>query len=304
MKKIFSILLTLTLVLALLSACGGAPAATDAPAGHAPQSEAPQADAPQNDAPQGEVSDAWQVDPENHWHVTADGHSVDVAAHDDSPCSVCRAEVVNFEDGESWVQIYNDHGDCTLWMIFMGNEILDDTRSEFTYDDEGRWATKKEYQFGRLTTEVEYQTNVYEDGWDTSEKINITYHEDGSKTEVEYDAHGWICSEAYFDADGKGVYDHTYINEFDENGLISVITKFEGGAEVSRTVYEHDADGEYAVVRVYEGEKLVREDFYTRADVDDFAYSYCSKSVFYNEDGTIVVEEYDEFGELISELLA
>ena len=292
MKKMIALLLALMML--LLTACGSTPA-TDVPETEAPgvSTEAP------TEAPEEEAVQAWQVDTENHWHLDSEANPIDVGAHDGDFCSVCGAEILDFGDGEIWVQMYNDYGDTTLSMILRGNEVVEDYRYDYTYDEEGYWETLKEYRFGMLVTDILYQTLVLDDGWVTSEKLTTTYFEEGGWMVKEYDDNGDAIKEWKYDADGNEIYAYTVFTEYDDNGYVTSVTKCAGDVVMEKTVYEYNEFGEYTAIRYYEGDRLTMEELYTSYEMDDFTYSYCCKTVSYGADGTETVTEFDEYGNVI-----
>lgn len=245
---------------------------------------------------------AWEADIDGHWHSTAAGEKIDFAPHtldEYDVCTVCAAELTFFGD-ETWVAMYNEQGDGILSMTYDADgSLLEDRRIEYTYDADGNWQTQKIYSFGELSSESTFGVVYSENDVYTYADQTTYYNEDGTKLIERYNEYFDLIQETLYGPDGALVYDYTVEYEYDGDDVLHSVRKYDGEELVEEILSEYDDDGNLVAERTYAHGKPVREDFYTFADDENFSYSYISKQIFHNEDGTQTTVEYDENGEEI-----
>ncbi|MBQ8296283.1 MAG: hypothetical protein IJX77_00700 [Ruminococcus sp.] len=243
------------------------------------------------------LTDSWEIDKDNHWHLTENGNTADTAAHtlEEYVCTVCGAEIMEFND-EVWVTKNNDNGDTCLSITYDANgNVIENMKYEYTYDEDGNWASQKVYDDGRLYRDYVYASFEDESGSGTYAQTITIYNEDGTKLIEEYDQNGWSTKEARYLKDGTLDYEYAVVNEFNDMDLIASVKKYDGETLVSEVVTEYDSDGNKTAEKAYFGDTLIKESLYTNMD----GYIYVSKEIVYNEDGSQTVTEYDEYGEVI-----
>lgn len=300
MKKLIATVLILAMMLSLLAACGKNETITENNGQNEGKRETESAEPAGTEAEEIVIRD-WEADKDNHWYLDDQGAQMGLEAHklDGEGCTVCGAEIEDFGDGEIWVTIYNEQDDAILSVSYLDGEMVENKKRAYTYDEEGRWSTVAKYSFGVLTEETVFQVINGEDSWECIPEQTTTYNEDGTKLVEKFDETSWTVAETLYDADGKVVYDYTITNEFNDQSFISSIKKFEGETLAAEITYEYDENENSVADRYYEYGKLVREEFYTSVAEEDFTYSYVSKVIEYQEDGTQTVTEYDENGDVI-----
>ena len=139
------------------------------------------------------------------------------------------------------------------------------------YDENGVLKSGKRYENDRLAWEGEYAVGT--DGY-AVEISGIDYFEDGSKIVYTNNKQGYIETQTFYNKEGKAL-------------------------SVTNNEYEFDGDGNVTIVRSYTDNVLTGMDEYKPAD-DGINYLY--KNTSYNADGTTTVTEYNELGEVISEV--
>ena len=199
---------------------------------------------------------------EREYSVDADG------------CQNTLKEITYNEDG-SWVGIEYDLYENEVIEIHSdaeGNVELD-RRYEHTYDADGNKTLTKTYDNGVLTEEVEYFVGSDEYGsWSMSGKTTV-YHEDGSKTVSDQDLEATWSSEITYDASGNVV-------------------------EELRYEYQYNEDGDSIGSKGYKNGKLIEE---VQGIMGENGEATGLLWIYYNEDGTKTVDEYDEFFDLVKE---
>ena len=239
----------------------------------------------------------WEADTKNHWHENADGQQTDLAAHtmsdlsDDHICTVCGACVTTYPEGATTVIICNENDDCILYRLYEENGTLAiDNSFEYEYNSDGICIHEKMYEFGSLSSETTYTADTDEDGG-TGYYINMlyTYNKDGT-TLVEYvDGDANTYREVIYDADGKTLSDLTVKNTRHPNGHRATIEKYNDKGELVE-LQEFNENDVQTGTKVYRDGKLIEEHIFTiYADENGLEWSYLSKSITYNEDGTKTV---------------
>ena len=241
------------------------------------------------------INEEWEVDKDNHWKLTQSGKKIDVQPHSvaDEFCSICGAQVMDFGD-EIRVQRYNEQGDACVRIIYTSEgDIIEHNKFEYTYDEKGLWDVEKIYNAdGKLLRENDYATEYIDDQSFTYIEQMTTYNEDGTKKVETNDRDGWVIKEDMYKADGSLEYQYTVVNEFNEEGLIASIKKYDGEILAVEEHHEYDSRSNPTSVKIYEKGNLIREEIYITAD----GYIYMSEEIIYNEDGTNTIIEYDQYG--------
>ena len=262
----------------------------------------------------------WERDALNHWQLQKDGTKTAVQAHevdeDTMICSVCGTEVWLFEDGSADLNNYNGQGELVRYTSFdEAGEITNDGAYIFVLAEDG--GKMHEYQFGngRFVAQTAYAMG--EDGANHP-AWSETYYDDGTWARNEYDAYG-NCIKAYtYDVNNATDSETTteyalnedgwfyeaksttnmdgaiFISEYNAYGdkTYSYISdSAEGTVFETRRVYEYKR-GQRVYCKQYERDVLVMEIFYNED-------GSTAKEIEYLEDGTTVVYEYDENGDLI-----
>lgn len=274
---------------------------------------------------QHEALSAWDRDVDSHWHPCDCGEKVELAPHelDGESCTVCGSQISDFGDSV-YVYNYNDHGDEIRCSAYENGKLISDTSTEYEYDEAGNYVSVKYYDNDALYQEDLYRVNssgentVYQSTWYTDLYFTMVseYDENGNEISLlQYD-NGTLITENY----------HTY--NLDENGefyLYETVTKTDDG---NKTVTTYNSRGdEISLVSFYDGTQgeaylydyqydeedriiyksitkdgmLFGEEFYGVVDLDDGWYTYVSKYVSHNPDGTMIVEEFNENDEMINQ---
>lgn len=208
----------------------------------------------------------WVSDAENHWHTCACGEPMDTAAHTlkNDVCTVCGNEIFIFEDGTKQMLIYNEQGDCIRCVSYAADGSMEsEDRTEYVYDNNGNKLSEKTYSTGALFAEYEYATSA--------------------------DGETYMAKETYYNADGT-----RHSSEYDENWntLHSASYAADGSVEYAYE-YEYSADGSWMGEKSYQGDMLISEQEYL---LDAEGSQTTIRHIFYNEDGSSTLCEYDEYG--------
>lgn len=304
MKKMLTILLSCGLALTVLSACGG----------HTHTAE-----------------EGWDRNAKEHWQVCECGEKMEVAAHELDEmdiCTVCGSEVWDFGDSAD-VYNYDENGNMLRSTSYdaEGN-VVTETIREHTYDADGNVQQVTIYTDGVLIEEEFYAAG--EDGEFYLESI-MMYHEDGSKTENEYDENGNVTYMASYNADDEieheswseyaqtedGEFYEAKVTESYEDGtkLVAEYNQYEdivtrvmydaNGAVVYEERYEreYNEEGDPLWEKEYEDGVLIREiPYYISGSDEDMSWRCPGKTIDYYEDGTKLVTEYNENGDLGKEI--
>ncbi len=320
-KRFFVPLLSCTLMLTALTACGS-PAHTHS-------------------------AEIWSADLENHWKLCECGETFDTGAHttENDICTVCSSEIMIFEDGDAFLQTYNEHGDPLLYVSYAADgSVGSEEHREYVYDADGNKLSifSTEYDgSGNLTAEHEFAPN---DAGGFQNIKDTYYYEDGTKEVTEYDTNWNLIFSAYYDADGSVLHstsyeyneEYTWMSEtfysgemlaaertysIDADGVTELLTEktynedgswigmeydlygnqvieiqsdAEGNVELDRR-YEHtyDAEGNRTLTKTYNNGVLVEEVEYLFGSDDNGSWSMSGKTTVYHEDGTKTVSDSD-----------
>lgn len=263
---------------------------------------------------------AWERDALRHWQMKEDGTKTDAQAHavdeESMICAVCKTEVWLFEDGSADLNNYNEQGETVRYTSYdEAGEIIASGAFIYEYDEDGN--KRHEYQFenGLFVAQTAYALG--EDG-ENHPVWSETYYDDGTWARNEYDSHG-NCIKAYtydvnnavevettteyaLNADGwfyeaksttnmDGAIFISEYNQYGDKTYSYIYDPAEGTVFETKRVYEY-RDGQKLNCKQYEKDVLVMETLYNED-------GGTVKEIEYLEDGTTVVYEYDEDGELI-----
>lgn len=264
MKKLWTLLVALSMVLAL-AACGGGETPTTVPA-TVPTTV-------HTHTPGG-----WAADLANHSRVCADcGETMEEDAHtlEEDVCSICGAEITDWGDCFSLAR-YDNRGNCILQEEYdpEGNLMTSYVWS-YTYDEDGNVVTEQAYENGVLTAEYEYAPG--EEGNRYTSK-STSYFEDGSRSYTEFDSFGNTIKEEFWEADGTLSFNAEYEYILDENDDVLVVQQYEDGVLKTETEY-----GTY--------------------EEEDWTIRYAARVTTHLEDGSKQVVEYDSDFNVLSEVL-
>lgn len=182
-----------------------------------------------------------------------------------------------YTEGDKMVAEYNEYGDTIYRAMYDADGAL--TREdvwEYGYNEDGDPMWQKQYTDGFLAYEiVSYIIESDDSGYYMCyPETIIDYEEDGSKLVSEYGSNSHVSRETHYLADGS----IDYVREY---------------------VYELDEAGNWSRVQIFENDRLVMETEY--ALHEEWGWTYKARTTEYLEDGTIIVCEYDENEELVSE---
>lgn len=302
MKKIIAVLLTCVLLVTVVTACSS----------HSHV-----------------ATGIWMADAVGHWKSCDEcDEKTEVVDHtlgDDSRCTVCNSEVMDWGDS---ISVYTfDEYDTIVRMAEYGtdNNLITETVNDYVYDSNGNVLSVKEYVDGRLNSELECAVI---DG-ESVDKLYTYYNEDGSKFINEYDDNGNVIKLVDYDSDGNITFESLseytqtddgewYESKCTENyndgmkieatyndrndNLTRVIYDAEGNITASeRWEYTYDGD-KTASVKEYSDDILITETVYKYVtDGDGGTYGFPETVTTYNEDCSKTVCVYDENDEVVSE---
>jgi hypothetical protein len=150
---------------------------------------------------------------------------------EDDSCTVCRAEVMEWDNGDVSVFQYDEYGNTLLNVDYDAdgnltykeayeytytedgqiltslNRVYEDgvtltqsSKAVYTYTDEGVCIGNKQYVDDKLVYECKFAIDA--DGWEYVFEETV-YNEDGTKLVREYDENGDTISETLYDASGN-----------------------------------------------------------------------------------------------------
>lgn len=275
--------------------------------------------ASRDDAPAYPVFD-WERDARSHWQLQADGSRTDAQAHDldeeSMLCTVCGTEVWLFDDGSAELTNYNEQGETVRSTSCDENgEATSSVVFIYEYDEVGNKTREYQFENGVYVAQSVYALN--EEG-ENQPLWSESYYDDNTWARNEYDAHG-NCIKAYtydendavtseitteyalgddgwyYEARSTTVMEGaTFISEYNQYGdktYTYICDAAQGVLFETRRVYEYK-DGQAVYCKQYEQDVLVMETFYDES-------GNTVKEIEHLEDGTVIVYEYDEDGNLI-----
>lgn len=221
------------------------------------------------------TAEGWQIDGMNHWRLCVCGEVMEKSAHTvkDSVCTGCEAEVVDWEDGTMSIWQYDEHGSAVLKLDydaegnlthketgdFLYNEdglVLSELytqypggefpassdKTEYTYSEEGRCLSEKQYINGMLYYECEYALDA--DGEEYISKDILYNYLDGTKLVKEYDENSEMISSIWYGADGKEL-DHS--GKFDAEACKDLFGTWRGELDIGKLISEGMFDEEFTI---------------------------------------------------------
>ena len=275
--------------------------------------------ASRDDAPAYPVFD-WERDARSHWQLQADGSKTDAQVHDldeeSMLCTVCGTEVWLFDDGSAELTNYNEQGETVRSTSCDENgEATSSVVFIYEYDEVGNKTREYQFENGVYVAQTVYALN--EEG-ENQPLWSESYYDDNTWARNEYDAHG-NCIKAYtydendavtseitteyalgddgwyYEARSTTVMEGaTFISEYNQYGdktYTYICDAAQGVLFETRRVYEYK-DGQAVYCKQYEQDVLVMETFYDES-------GNTVKEIEHLEDGTVIVYEYDEDGNLI-----
>ncbi len=206
-----------------------------------------------------------------------------------------KYETEHYADGGKCVCELNEAGDELGYILYdeQGNQ-LESFRSEYVTDENGELTGEKVYENDVLVREMKYASAKNEEEeyyYITEEKV---YAEDGSSLVKKYSEDGDVIQELSYNAEGEKEYTYDLEYFYDGEGNLVRVEKKEDGVVKAEIISEYDSEDNLKAELTYEGDKLVEQAIYTAAE----NFSYVSKRIIYNEDGTETVYEYDENGNI------
>ena len=211
----------------------------------------------------------WSADLTNHWHACECGEAVESAAHtlENEVCTVCGSEVCTYDDGTACVYVYNAQGDFIFSAFYAADgSVESEERVEYVYGEDGFILSQKTYLDGNPFLYDEYAM----DSNGESYQVRSTYYYDyGAWDVAEYDETGSCISSYSYNPDGTVNYAY---------------------------LYEYAPDGSWMNETRYEGERLVEQWEYTLVQEDEWVNQNISRYIYYGEDGSVSLYEYDEQG--------
>lgn len=302
MNKLFSVALSLVMILAVMTACSS------------------------HTHTEGEN---WEADPTGHWKLCGEcGEKTRSGEHtlnDESRCTVCGSEIMKWEEAVS-VFTYDSHENI---IRMAGYDADGNLRSEnvnkYEYDDNGCLTKAEEYVDGQFFTASEYTVR---DGESILTKFTH-YNEDGSKFFNEYDIYGNVTVIIDYDAEGNvnlqsnsrytensdgrwyraactEIYsDGTKIEEeYEKSGFTTSRVVYDADGSITSTEsweYTYDENGYITTEKAYVEGVLETQTVYKTATDNGNVYSYPETVTTYYGDGSKTVCVYNEFNELVSE---
>ncbi len=261
-------------------------------------------------------------DLESHYYLCECGEKIDEAQHkfEDTYCEECKVGVVEFDDGWKELAIYGEKEEPILSKIYDDNgELVTETVYEYEYDENQNLKKMTIYEDGVLVTENEYSidelTGLYM-------SQSIEHHEDG-KIVSEYDKWWNLIKETEYNTRNEVLSVTRYEYTYGEDGIVLGKKIYEDGELARENEYIADDDGTTYIVKaiVYSETAIVLtentydEDYnFTLSKVYSngvltsetqfslhslFDTPYISLVTMYGEDGSKVVSELDEDGNLV-----
>lgn len=206
------------------------------------------------------------------------------ALDDEGESYECKA-TITYEDGTKYVAEYTQYGDLITRVKYNAEGELEfEERYEREYNEEGQMLWEKTYHNGMLTEEI-VSYAVSSDGDYTiryPEQV-IEYYEDGTKIVFYYNTNADMDKEVYYKADGSVKFTLTYVYDIVDDG--------------EWDVEEHGIWNHFSI---YKDGVLYSE---TKRNVSEEGWgTYEAQMIQYHEDGTKTVTEFDESGEVVSEI--
>lgn len=279
-----------------------------------------------------EPTGAWERNAKEHWQVCEDGEKLNVADHtfdEESICTVCRSMVDMSDDGEAYVNTYDEESNLIRYTCYdTDGKVVHEIFTEYATDAEGNSYEKK-------STEYDYaNSSIYISEYNEYEDLTARTITDLDGTVQQKDRY-----DREYSADGKPMWEKSYTNdvlvqeitgyktytdgdysmrfpesvidyfedgsklvtEYNDQGEVGKETSYNADGTVETAlhyVYEYDAEGNRKRIQTYEGERLYLDSEYA---ISADGWSYMAKETEYHEDGSKTIREYNEDSELVSE---
>lgn len=218
----------------------------------------------------------WYADKDSHWQLDENGEQIESGKHklSDDVCSVCKASVWEWDDGEVNVTVFDKYGNTKLLLNYDENgELYEKITIVNTYDGNGNLVADAWYDINdALLSETVY---VIRDGISCI-STGVDYYDDGSKNYCEYDEYGNVFKSTYYEND-VAVSSTSYEITYDDNGFKS---------------YE----------KIYRDGVLESEVYYTVVSELGYTYAQKSKHIFYYSEGGRMESTYNEDGFCVEEI--
>ncbi|MBR5310723.1 MAG: hypothetical protein IKU42_06350 [Oscillospiraceae bacterium] len=271
-------------------------------------------------------------DPFEHWIIGKKGDKLEAGAHEldnKRTCTVCNSTITEHYDGAFEVTNYDQYGSLIRHSSYNADgTLIGENTAEFEYDELGNVLIEK--HFTSLCDFIEITLYTYKT--DSEGTLYVfskdTTYGSGESLYYEYTENGNILYYCVFDPAGNLTYET--INKYltDENGeeYVSQIINYdliynnksffefdkfgnlllmedinEAGESYRKEIYEYNEDGMLIHSYTYIYDLLAEEYFYDFAENENGIYIYCRKKVIHNDDGTGIIQLYNEKDELISE---
>ena len=130
-------------------------------------------------------------------------------------------ETEYLEDGGKTVYIYDDNGDLVSSTTYGADgSIITRTEHECIYTEQGNILSSRNVTDGRLTQESSFRYELDEDGEERLVSlVDTVYHEDGTRTETEYDDWMTAIRETTYAADGSILSEELYGDSDEEDAM-------------------------------------------------------------------------------------
>lgn len=272
---------------------------------------------------------AWERDPNMHWHEDENGVRTDEGAHalNDIMCEICQSCILVYDDGMCDVSNYNEYDELTRYSYYDADGgIIDDYVYVYEYDENGVKRSAATYYFDALVEVSEYGLDPF--GFSVQKSVR-GFNDDGTESAYLCDEYGNIVSAKVTNAEGEVIFDEAYTYTYDKEGMpVYTIQKsvFEDGSvfyletdAMGNRVIEaqYNPDGslvyEYKFLYEYDEHGRMTKEITTEdgAPIFESRYAYSSDpydlwgyqcmTIDYFEDGSKIVSELDEFGDIIKE---
>ena len=321
MKKRFVMFICALLILAVLAGCSGGGTAE-------PATEPTQATTSHSHIAQ----EGWEYSGKMHWQLCECGEKLNAADHslaEDLICTVCGVEVCDYGDGSADVIVHDAYGNMERYLCYdQEDNLISSDYYEREYDGAGNVLLEKNYSNDQLRDMSEYV--VGEDG--ESQIVSYTYYQESGEYSVsQYDEYGDIVHWVQCAPDGTILYEDLYEYAFDDEGN-RYKAKYSETYEDGQSLLAHYnslGDITYRAMYLADG-TLDREDVweygYNEADDalwqkqysngilvyeivnyaevtnEDYSMRYPEVVIYYNEDGSKLVETNGTDGNVASEV--
>lgn len=158
-----------------------------------------------------------------------------------------KESVTYNEDGGIWAsesKVYDANARCLTTTTYSDEKEME--RSEFYFREDGKIDKVVGFYYGEKQHEEKYQ---YDENLNLLEKVYYVHEELNERYCYEYDQSNRVV--------GGSVYmktfqqEYSFENQYNDAGEVAEYIRYEDGKEVSRTLYQYDADGNEIEAVVY-----------------------------------------------------